>query len=249
MKRIFVFLLVFLPVFVMAQESVGFTADRPGSTTSVDVLPRGRVQWETGIGWERSKLEGPAKNTWTMNTSLLRWGISSSAELRLQADWLYSSAEGEHSSGLSDVALGAKVHLFEGWKAVPEVSLLANVLIPGGSNAHFLPHEWGGQLGILFENKLTPWFSLGYEGDLIWSDNSRPTFFYGVCLSFDLTDRLFLVLEEYNSNTTDGTKSCSEISLGYMLSPRVQIDLGTDINLNHPGRYRNLMVGIAWQIQ
>ena len=55
MKRIFVFLLVFLPVFVMAQESVGFTADRPGSTTSVDVLPRGRVQWETGIGWERSK--------------------------------------------------------------------------------------------------------------------------------------------------------------------------------------------------
>ena len=183
MKRIFVFLLVFLPVFVMAQETVGFTADRPGSTTSVKVLPKGRVQWETGIGWERSKLEGPAKNTWTMNTSLLRWGISSSAELRLQADWLYSSADGEHSSGLSDVALGAKVHLFEGWKAVPEVSLLANVLIPGGSNAKFLPHEWGGQLGILFENQLTPWFSLGYEGDLIWSDNSRPTFFYGVCLN------------------------------------------------------------------
>jgi len=247
MKRILTLLIVFLPVFVMAQESEGFTADRPGATTGVDVLPKGRVQWETGVGWERNKIDFP-ETTWTVNTSLLRWGISSNAELRLQADWLYSSADGEHSSGLSNLAIGTKVHLFEGWKAVPAVSLLANVMIPGGSDADFLPKEWGGQMGILFENQLTPWLSLGYEADLIWSDDSRPTLFYGACLCFDFSDRLFLALEEYNYNTSEGTNSWSEVSLGYMLSSRVQIDIGADISLNHPGSFKNLMLGVAWQI-
>ena len=122
-----------LRVGATAGMEAGFTADRPGATTGVDVLPKGRVQWETGIGYERSKMDGPAATTWTLNNSLLRWGISESAELRLQADYLYSSCEGAHTNGLSNVAIGTKVKIFEGWKAVPAVSLLGNVLVPGWS--------------------------------------------------------------------------------------------------------------------
>ena len=78
-------------------------------------MPKGRVQWETGIGYERSKMDGPAAKTWTLNNSLLCWGISESAELRLQADYLYSSCEGVHTNGLSNVAIGTKVKLYDGW--------------------------------------------------------------------------------------------------------------------------------------
>ena len=92
MKKVIVLLLVtLLPLLALAQsEEAGFTADRPGATTGVDVLPKGRVQWETGFGYERTKVvEDVAVTTWTVNSSLLRWGISESAELRLQADYLY----------------------------------------------------------------------------------------------------------------------------------------------------------------
>ena len=136
MKKVIVLLLVtLLPLLALAQsEEAGFTADRPGATTGVDVLPKGRVQWETGFGYERTKVvEDVAVTTWTVNSSLLRWGISESAELRLQADYLYTDIEGTHVKGLSNVALGTKVKLFEGWKAVPAVSLLGNVLVPSSN--------------------------------------------------------------------------------------------------------------------
>ncbi|MCR5131375.1 MAG: transporter [Prevotella sp.] len=248
MNRLLSLLIALLPLCAFAQEEVGFTADRPGATTGVDVLPKGRFQWETGVAWERSKLDGPAETTWTINNSLLRLGLSEHAELRLQADYLCSSVEGCHYNGFSDVAIGTKVKLFEGWKAVPEVALLANVLIPGSDDSHYLPQEWGCQLGLAFQNQLTPRLALSYEGDLIWSDDSKPSAFYGLCLSFDLTDRLFLCLEEYNNHNSDGTECWSELSLGYMLTPRLQLDLGSDISLSHPNRYHNLMFGLSWQI-
>ncbi len=231
-----------------AQEEEGFMADRPGATTGIDVMPKGRFQWETGVGWERSKMDGIATTTWTLNTSLLRWGISDHAELRLQGDWLRTKNDEVNYGGLSNIAIGTKVHLFDGWKAIPGISLLANVLVPGGDDHHYLPANWGGQIGLLFENTLTPWLSLGYEGDLIWSDAQRPTAFFGACLGFQVSERLSLIVEEYNFNDSDGTKCWMELGAAYQLSDRVQIDLGTDISLQYPKRFGNVMLGVAWQI-
>lgn len=213
LKYVLLILLVHLALYAGAQEEVCFTADRPGATTGVDVVPKGRVQWETGMAWERSRLEGPSATTCTLNTSLWRWGFSDTAELRLQGDWLQTSTEGEHFSGLANVGIGTKVQLFEGWRAVPAISLLGNVLVPGGSDASYLPAHWGGQLGLLFQNELTSWLSLGYEGDLVWSDTARPTVFFGLCLGFSLASRLSLAVEEYNYNTSGSTDCWSEVAL------------------------------------
>ncbi len=103
-------------------------------------------------------------------------------------------------------------------------------------------------MGLLFQNPITSWFSLGYEADLIWSEESRPTVFYGVCLGFSATDRISVALEEYNENTAEGTDCWAEVSFAYQVTPRLQLDLGTDIYLNHPGRCHNLSLGLAWQL-
>ncbi len=242
------FIFVMSALSVNAQESEGFTADRPGATTGPDVLPTGRVQWETGVAWEHSKLYDIKATTWTLNTSMLRWGFSDYAELRLQADLLQTSEEGEHYGGFDNVTIGTKVKLFDGWKAVPAMSLLANLFVPGGSDSNYLPQEWGGQIGLLFQNQLTSRLGLGYEADLIWSDDDRPTVFWGFCLGFDINDRFSVAVEEFNYNTRVGTECWSEISLAYQLSNRLQIDLGTDISLDYPKRYHNLMLGLSWQI-
>ena len=249
--KVLTIMVALLPLLALAQseEGAGFTADRPGATTGVDVLPKGRVQWETGFGYERTKVvEDVAVTTWTINSSLLRWGISESAELRLQADYLYTDVEGTHVKGLSNVAFGTKVKLFEGWKAVPAVSLLGNVLVPSSSDDDFLPEEWSGQMGLLLQNELTSWCSLGYEADLTWYGGTKPIFFWGACLGFQLNDRLSLMAEEYNSHYEGLHENWVELGAAYMLTPRLQLDLATDIYLNYPKRYFNLMVGIAWQI-
>ena len=44
-------------------DEVGFSADRPGATTGTDVVEKGRLQWETGVGYERSRLEETASES------------------------------------------------------------------------------------------------------------------------------------------------------------------------------------------
>lgn len=243
-------LLSFLPFCVLAQEKdeVEFTADRPGTTTSVDVLPKGRVQWETGVGYERARADDIVNTAWTLNETLLRWGFSDFAELRFQGAYLYDIDNGEAAHGFSNIAIGTKAKLFNGWKAVPTISLLANVFIPGSTDATFMIDEWGGQMGLLFNNNLSPWCTLSYEADLIWYASAKPTLLWGLCLDFQVTKRCSLMLEEFNFHYPQLHEHWVELGASYMLVPRLKLDLSTDINLRHPKTFFNLMLGVAWQI-
>lgn len=232
----------------VAQDEVGFTADRPGALTGPDVLPRGRVQWETGVGGEFSKVETPSTTSWTINSSMLRWGFSDFAELRVQGDYIYSEADGKTKHGFGDLIIGTKAKLFEGSKFLPAISLLANVLVAGEHRDENQPRHTGAHMGLLFSHELSSRCSLGYEADLIWSGKLHPTAFFGVGLSFSLGDRITLSVEEFNYSRPEGIECWSELSMAYQLSRRVQLDLGTDFFLNAPAQYHNLMLGVTWQL-
>ena len=248
-KKIIVMLFALLSISALAQsEKACFTADRPGTTTGVDVLPKGRVQWETGMAYERVRLGDLTSTTWTLNSSLFRWGFSQLAELRLQADYLYNTFEGDHHHGFSNVAIGTKARLFEGWQAVPAISLLGNVFIPGSREAAFMLSDWSGQMGLLFQNEITPWLSLGYETDIYWYSQAKPTFFWGFCLTFQATKRCSLMVEEFNNQYYGLHDNWLELGAAFQIAPRLQLDISTDISLNYPKDYFNLMLGVAWQI-
>lgn len=120
---------------------------------------------------------------------------------------------------------------------------------PGGHRAEFLPRHAGAHMGLLFSNELAPWCSFGYEADLIWTDEGRPTAFFGLGLGFSLGERFSIQVEEFNYSHPDAMECWSELSLAYQLSGRVQLDIGTDISLNAPGKYQNLMLGVSWQLK
>jgi hypothetical protein len=246
--RVIAIVLSFLPLSAFAQsEEAGFTADRPGATTGVDVLPKGRLQWETGVGYQHINTEGLKTYSWTLNTSLLRYGISDYAELRFQGDWNKTGGDILDYNGPVNVAIGTKVRLFDGWKIVPAVSLLGNVYVPS-THYDLMPNNWSGQMGLLFQNQLTPWLSLGYEGDIFWFDNSDPYYFYGFCLGFTVSDRWQLMAEEYNNVYDEDTENWLELGAAYQLSNRVQLDISTDIYFNEPKSFWNVSIGVAWQI-
>ena len=238
MKNLFITLIIaIIPFWALSQEEVGFIADRPGATTGVEVMPQWRLQWETGIGYQYSELDNPITETHTLNTSLLRLGILKFAELRFQADYLYTIAGKETTYDFSDVAIGTKISLFDGAKAIPAVSLLGNVYFTDG-----------GQIGLLFQNELTSWLSLGYEADIMWKDDPHPILFWGACLGFQVTERFSMMAEEYNYNMFDDYENWMELGAMYQLTHRLQVDISTDIHLNYPTRYYNIMLGVAWQI-
>lgn len=247
-------MIAIMPLCMMAQEEepAEFTSDLFGGITGVDIMPKGRLQWETFAFYEHSTMFGYKSETWSPNVSVLRYGISNSTELSVQGAWLHTTDEGENYTGFADLAVGFKTRLFEGWKAVPAISLRGLLYFPGGENHSFLPDNLGYQLDLIFYNQLTSWCALGYMGSIIWDDLPQPTKVFGAYLDFFLTDRLVFSVEENNSyyglDDNEKLQPWLSFTLSYQLFPRVELGLSSDVSLRHPREYHNVMFGVAWQL-
>ena len=243
-----------LPLCLMAQEeeAADFTSDLFGGITGVDIMPKGRLQWETYAFYEHSTMFGTTSDTWCANMSVLRYGINSTTELSMQAAWLYTTDEGENYSGISDMAVGFKTRLFDGWKAVPAISLRGLLYIPGGENYSFLPDNFGFQLDLTCFNHLTSWCNLGYQGTIIWDDTPHPTIVWGAYLDFALADRLTFSVEErncyYGPDEDEKLQPWVGLTLSYQVHRRVELGLASDVSLRHPRDFYNVMLGVAWQL-
>ena len=67
---------------------------------------------------------------------------------------------------------------------------MGTILIPGGSNAHYLPKNLGIQAHLLFENELSSKFTLGYDLGGEWDgDTESPDLFFGANLTYQPTDK------------------------------------------------------------
>ena len=254
--RVLLLYMLFMPLSLMAQEAeeAEFTSDLFGGAMQMpDVLPKGRLQWEPYTFYEHETFDGEGIYNWATFASLLRYGINSTTELRFQTTFMHTSSETEgYYCGIADLAVGFKTKLFEGWKAVPAISVLGNVYIPGGEKLKYLPTNFGGELDLLFANDLASWCRLGYMGGIIWDDTPRPTILWGAYLDFSLSSKLTLSVEEsnyyYGDDEIESLQSWACVGLYYQLRPRIELGVTTDISLNHQDRFFDVMLGIAWQI-
>ena len=98
MKTKLLLLLTFAVVCMQAQdvenaEPLSVAADRPGMATGVGVLPFKAIQWETGFQWDYADRQ----HSFTLPTTMLRFGVAPFAELRLEYDGtLYSDAKWQY---------------------------------------------------------------------------------------------------------------------------------------------------------
>lgn len=242
-----------------AQNEEDFSPDSPGATTGPDIMPLGKVDWETGTAHEWNKRNGGNERVWTINTSTFRMGLTQNAELRLQLDVSSTHTLTECYSGISQASFGTKIKIFEGTKALPKVAFLGTFLLPGGERSQYLPQHMGIQTHLLFENEINDFLSLGYDIGMEWSgDTDNPNLFFGACLNIMPNDRLSFFIESYNlynSQKQDDWaktgKSCrfdcmSEIGFAYMLSERLQVHAYTDISFNELSKYSNIGIGVSW---
>jgi len=246
MKKFFSLLLLLAPLSLGAQD---FTADRGGEIDGVDVLPKGRFQFETGVGWERQSPD-ETMNTWTLNTSLLRFGISPHAEIRFEGRYDIENYMGRNTHGFKDLFLGTKVRIFDGWKFIPQVAIIANVEIPGSKDSSFMVKDWGNELALAFRNKLTSKLSLDYEAMMIWNDDEKTTPFLGIGLAYSISDKVSISASESNFFYRDGsgTQSWADLTATWLVAPRLQLDITTAFSLHHFTKYNSIEIGLAWQI-
>lgn len=247
-------MIALMPVCVMAQEeeTEDFTTDLFGGISSPDVLPKGRLQWETFAGYDHSTMYDVKDDLWTINSSTLRYGIRKDMELFLMGALVHSNIEGDKETNFANLAVGFKTKLFDGWKAVPAIGLRGILYFPGGEEHRFLPEKFAYEVDLLFDNPITSWFDIGYMASLIWDDYESPTFYGGVDLNFTLSDKFSMTLEQANyyfsKEMEERFQPWAEITLCYQVHPRVQLGIVTDFNLRHFKDYQSVALGVAWQL-
>ena len=219
----------------------------------------GAFDWETGSSYEWNRRNGAHEHTWTINTSLFRLGLTTNVELRFQLDESATLASQKLYGGISNASVGTKIKVFEGSKGLPKTAFLGTILLPGSSQSHYLPKHIGVQSHLLFENNITEFFSIGYDIGVEWNgETHRPDIFFGAGLNFQPTDRWCFFIESYNRFNSEkqedwaspGHRShfncMGETGVSYIVTPRLQLNMYSDICFNEPFKYVNLGVGMAW---
>lgn len=217
------------------------SADRPSMSTGTDVMPKSKVQWETGVGYES---EGGAA-TYTLNNTLLRYGLVDWAEIRVGMDLLHEGS----TTGLSALNVGTKISLVENRGWIPAISLLANLQCPRIGSSAFTPSHLAPQLYVLFQNQVTSWFNVGYNVGAEWDGTlAEPSTFAAVCLGFSITESLGCFVESYNYFHSLGNTYAMDLGLNWVVTRNLQLDLAANLNLQNTGNYLMISGGVAWLI-
>ncbi len=254
MKRFIVIalsLLCFTSVFAQT-ETPSLSADRPGAATGPDITPFLKVVWETGFEgcWDGS-------HSLTMPTTMLRFGVTNFAEIRLEYDGaLNRLGHNDWAYTVEPLVLGTKVKIYDGYKWIPKISLMANLSIPitRHTDPYTIAPHVAPSLYLLFQNDVTDWFNIGYNVGAEWDGVSHiPATFLALCLGFNITDNLGAFVESYNYLTRYGKHNtmaeCNmDFGFSYSVHPRVQLDLYGAFNCQDPRNFNCLGLGVTWLI-
>lgn len=254
MKKVLLAVALLVATFlcIAQEEQPSVMADRPGMSTGPDVLPFLKVQWETGFegGW------GDVHSV-LLPTTMFRFGVTKFAEIRLEYDG--GLVQHRHPQkdwwgyDVSPLTLGTKVRIFDSYKWVPKISLMANLAIPL-TRAQLHDTHVAPSLHLLFQNDVTDWFNIGYDVGTEWDGvTAIPSTFLGICLGFNATDDLGVFVESYNYFTKyamhDTEAECDlDFGLSYVVHPKVQLDLYAGFNCQDPRTMSFVGLGVAWMI-
>jgi len=214
-------------------------SDRPDFTESTATMKRGEVQLEGGDTFERAS----SVKTNTIGELLLRIGIASRAELRIEPDsYTQITSPGGDSSGWVDGALGMKLRLHvpadDARSIVPAVSLIVLTSVPTGT-PEFRQTKLQPEAKLASEWTLSD--RIGVATNLNVSrprddENGRYTVFdWSVSFGFDLTPRLGAYTEVYGfapQLASVGQTRYGNTGFTFSLTPNYQLDLRGGMGFN-----------------
>jgi len=221
--RLLAGLLALIPAAIVEGQigMLDLRTDRPDFTESALTVPRGSVQLEAGVTWERSDggrqaLSGPE--------ALLRWGVATRLELRFESpEWTAASGDGLPPLR-GDAAVGAKLQIgpLRAW----DVAVIGGVTIPAGDD-EASSDEIDPMLAVTAAHDLGEHWSLGVQAAAAWptgDDGRRIESALTLVVGTDLGERGGTFLEVAATDPAQG---------------------GTAVVLHHGYTYQ---LGRAWQV-
>ena len=213
--------------------------DRPDATEASSTVGKGTFQIETGAFYESFEDNNVKSEGFTMNTTLLRFGILSNLELRLGWDFVEgtTTVNGNKldnvTSGFSPLLFGAKIDIAKenGWK--PEIALIGHLALPFLASSDYRPETTAADFRFSLSHSLSEKSSLGYNLGAEWSnDSSEISYIYTLAYGYSISNKFGVYIELYGDLPEDNKANHYwDGGLTYLVSNNFQLDayIGTSI--------------------
>ena len=249
-KRILLYLLLSTVGFCYAQDELPTVVpDRPGYVWGTEVTPHRKIIWDNGFGFERTP---DGARTLTLNTTMLRYGLFKNMEIRVGTDFmlLYDSDAARPTFGIAPLSFGTKICLYESKNLLPSVGFLAELRSPHIGSKELLPSHLAPSMYLLFEHSFGEHFWLCYNVGLEWDgETSAPKTYLALGLGYNFTESLGAFIETYNYlHSVERSQHMTELGFTWLVSRKVQLDIETDIDWRHLGKYYSVSCGVSWLI-
>lgn len=240
-------ILFFLTIstFIQAQETKPeLIGDRPDMTESAYIIAKKHLQIETGFDFSK---ESSLSSTYTYNSTLIRYGLFESAELRLGVESA-NTIFNEVSSKSLPLYVGTKIHILDKDKNYTQIALIVasgiEWLDTGLGNLVF---DFTPNAIFTFENNITDNISLGYNLGLEYSTLSREiTGIISAALGIGLGDKngAFAELAWFPTDLSNDVRLNTGFT--HLFSDNIQMDIYGGLGLTPDSPVFNVGAGLIF---
>lgn len=231
----------------LAADDDNIVTDRPDFVESSAVVGKGRLQVETSVAFDRSRIDGAVERATSMPT-LLRVGVSDTIEVRVETDgrmhsWTRAGGGGSDARGYGDTAIGLKWHAQDARGNAPSMGVLVHADLATGSKA-FRRQGVRPSLRVVGEWELPGDLALGVMPGIAsqtGADGKRfASGIFGIVLGKQWGERFRSFVEISAPQIARGRNGGSQFSfdagVAYLVTNRCQLDtaLARGLNRNTP---------------
>lgn len=245
--RFILFLGMFLFVYKQLIAQIPIQTDRPDQTECPFIVPKGFLQFETGMSIEKITSNNILYNHPSL---LIKYGLSQQLELRIISELVSEKNLKGLSNGFVPITVGFKVNIWQEKGAIPLTSFIGHLTFGAIATPKFTSTYDAPSFRFTMQHTLSKKISLGYNIGAEWDgETSTPTYIYTFTSGFSLTEKLGSYIELYGFlPQKEKADQRADAGFTYLLCNDFMIDLsgGVGITNNAPKKY--MALGFSFKV-
>lgn len=224
-----------------SQTTEPINTDRPDQSDGTYTLTKKTFQLETGL------IYGKSGENYLTHSSMLRYGVTKTTEIRLLLDYGKTGTE----SGIPAPGLSVKQHLFSQKKWMPEITAVGYIRFPFLATHNFKTANPAATILLAFQNNVTDKFSIGYNlGTTFDGDNAYQNWILTTSLGYTAFNKCSF-FAEYFSSFAKVLKPANNIDAGilWLLNNHLQIDLAIGSTIFQEDKKQFITSGISYRFK
>lgn len=229
----FILIISFLSIsnYALSQDLPSIQTDRPDQTECPFITPKGYLQFENGLSYE--KIDGDSK-AFVTPTILTKFGINDHFELRLITEYSIEESNSNKISGINPVLIGFKTRLFEEKGLIPTTSFIAHLGLPKLASSDLKATYYTPEFRFTMQHTISDRQTLSYNLGAEWSGVTlEPIFIYTLTTGYSFSEKIggyieffgFIPQIEKPDHRFDG-------GLTYLFNPNHQLDVSAGFGLS-----------------